>query len=150
IFFSYAYAILLAFHSFPPRRSSDLMALLVADDAVEIGTDLVSATLFKSMARRTFLGRRRTLLGARRGQQHLDRLTLFRRLLLTAGGLLFHRNLETGLARLVLGKDRAGRNIEHQHGEADAENRAQNLIEFKGVHRQGPKSPIRNVGSGAA
>ena len=112
------------------------MTLLVADDAVEVRTDLVGAALLEGVAGAALLRDRLTLLGAGGGQQHFDRLALLRLGSTATGGFFLHRDVEAGLLRLVLGEHRSRGDIDRQQSQAGAEHGAHDLVEFKRVHRQ--------------
>ena len=49
--------------------------------------------------------------------------------------LLRHGDLIAGFCRLPRRKDRAGGDVDGKHSEAGAQDRAQDLVQFKGVHR---------------
>src|SRR5665213_2213229 len=107
-----------------------------ADDVPEVGADPVGLALAEGVAGGAFLGlifaAAEIGAGETHRQGHLRRRLFSRR---ASGGLFLGRDLVARLLRIVRREQRAGCDIERQQDQTGAEDGAENLVQFEGIHR---------------
>src|SRR6185437_15479519 len=117
-------------------ETAPALAAIAADDIPEIGTDSIGSAFFEGVASLALFGSRLTFFHRSLRKQGFDRLLwLLGRAGLLARALLLNSDIEPGLGRFVRREERACPDVEREHDQAGAENGAENLVEFEGIHR---------------
>src|SRR6185295_10833086 len=106
-----------------------------SDHGPQIGPDEIFAALVEGVAGGAFLGRILAAADIGAGEQRFDRLLGLRRLSRPLARLVRYRDLKTRLGELARGEDRAGGDVDGEQAQAGAENGAEHLVQFEGIHR---------------